>query len=158
MARILVVDDEPEVRYLMGVTLRMAGYQVSEASGGEEALHMIDRTAFDAVVLDIMMPVTDGYEVLQRLRAMSHRSHTPVIVVSAKVYDAEGMLREASGGVVDHIAKPFDPADLEAAVARVLEASSDLEVRRRMHSRGAEIFGAISRLRDGDAPKARRRS
>src|SRR5260221_4484068 len=134
MSRILVVDDEPAVRSLMAVTLKLADHEIVEAAGGEEALGLIERQHFDLIVLDIMMPVTDGYEVLQRLRAMKGHAHTPVIVVTAKGYDADGMLREASGGAVDHLAKPFDPADLEHAVERVLSASEDsLERRRRMH-------------------------
>src|SRR5438093_2122593 len=74
MAHILVVDDEPSIRSLMAVTLKLAGYEVTEAGGGEEALGLIERTPFDLIVLDIMMPVTDVYEVLQPLRAMSVRA------------------------------------------------------------------------------------
>ncbi|MCA1831277.1 MAG: response regulator [Actinomycetota bacterium] len=148
MARILVVDDEPAVRSLMSVTLKLAGHDVTEASGGEEALKLIEKTPYDVIVLDIMMPVTDGYEVLQRLRAMSARADTPVIVATAKGYDAEGMLRESSGGAVDHLSKPFDPEDLESAVARILESTGrDLETRRRMHTRAAEVYSAIDKLR-----------
>jgi CheY-like chemotaxis protein len=148
MSRILVVDDEAAVRSLMQVTLSLAGYDVTEAGGGEEALALLEKHPYDLVVLDIMMPVTDGYEVLARLRAMKNRSHTPVIVVTAKGFDTDGLMREAAGGAVDHLAKPFDPADLEHAVERVLNASDDdLERRRKMHSRGAEVFAAISELR-----------
>ena len=144
----------------MAVTLKLAGYDIVEAAGGEEALGLIEQHTFDLVVLDIMMPVTDGYEVLQRLRAMKSKSHTPVIVVTAKGYDADGMMREASGGAVDHLAKPFDPSDLEHAVERILASSDDeLERRRKMHTRGAEVFAAISELRaiGGDEEPAGRR-
>jgi CheY-like chemotaxis protein len=160
MARILVVDDEPAVRSLMAVTLKLAGHDITEASGGEEALKLIEKTPFDVVVLDIMMPVTDGYEVLHRLRAMSARADTPVVVVTAMGYDAEGMMREAASGAVDHLSKPFDPEDLEHAVERVLAASeTDLEVHRRMHTRAAEVYSAISKLREkgDDSEPARRR-
>lgn len=159
MTRILVVDDEPAVRQLMVVTLEMAGYEVEEAAGGEEALGKIELDGYDLIVLDVMMPITDGYEVLQRVRAMKAHSDTPVIIVTAKGYDAEGMLREASGGVVDHLSKPFDPSDLEIAVARILQASDgDLEKRRRMHTRAAEVYSAINRLREsGVEPEPTRR-
>ena len=160
MTRILIVDDEPAVRSLMAVTLKLAGHTVVEAGGGEEALALLERQPFDLVVLDIMMPVTDGYEVLGRLRAMKDRAHTPVIVVTAKGFDTEGLMREAAGGAVDHLAKPFDPEELERAVERVLTASEDdLERRRKMHSRGAEVYAAISELRSlgGEEPDAGRR-
>jgi two-component system OmpR family response regulator len=160
MARILIVDDEPAVRSLMAVTLKLAGHQIIEAGGGEEGLALIEKRPFDLVVLDIMMPVTDGYEVLGRLRAMKDRAHTPVIVVTAKGFDTNGLMREAAGGAVDHLAKPFDPEELERAVERVLSASEDeLERRRKMHSRGAEVFAAISELRaiGGDEGETGRR-
>ncbi len=148
MAKILVVDDDPAIRNLIVVTLKLAGHTVTEAAGGEEALGLLAKKNFDLLVLDIMMPVTDGYEVLQRLRAMSGKAGTPVIVVTAKGHDADGLLREAASGAADHLPKPFDPEDLERAVARVLDASDvDLERRRQMHSRGAEVFSAISQLR-----------
>jgi CheY-like chemotaxis protein len=160
MARILVVDDEPAVRSLMSVTLKLAGHDVSEATGGEEALKLLQTQVYDLLVLDIMMPVTDGYEVLTRMRAMSNQAETPVVVVTARGYDAEAMLREASGGAVDHLSKPFDPSDLEHAVERILVASSNqLETRRRMHARAADVYSAIHRLREqGDeADSVRRR-
>ncbi len=160
MARILVVDDEPAVRSLMAVTLKLAGHDISEATGGEEALRILESDSFDLVVLDIMMPVTDGYEVLVRMRAMSNQAETPVVVVTARGYDAEAMLREATGGAVDHLSKPFDPADLEHAVERILAApTNQLETRRRMHARAADVYSAIHRLREqGDeADTVRRR-
>lgn len=161
MAKILVVDDDPAIRNLMAVTLKLVGHDVLEAAGGEEALGVLSKQNVDLVVLDIMMPVTDGYEVLQRLRAMSGKANLPVIVVTAKGFDPDGLLREAASGAVDHLSKPFDPQDLERAVARVLDADdTDLERRRRSHSRGAEVFAAISELRateessEGGPPRA----
>lgn len=160
MARILVVDDEPAVRSLMSVTLKLAGHDITEATGGEEALKVLETKSYDLVVLYIMMPVTDGYEVLARMRAMSNQVDTPVIVVTARGYDAEAMLREASGGAVDHLSKPFDPADLEHAVERILVAPAQaLETRKRMHARAADVYGAIHKLRENgeEAEPVRRR-
>ncbi|MGH2795276.1 MAG: response regulator [Actinomycetota bacterium] len=148
MGKILIVDDEAPIRALMRATLTMAGHQVTEASGGEEALEKIKKTEFDLVVLDIMMPVTDGYEVLERVNAMPSRANLPVIVVTAKAYDSEGVMREMTGGAIDHLSKPFDPADLEVAVARALSASeSQLEQKRSMMSRGANLYGAVDKMR-----------
>ena len=148
MGKILIVDDEAPIRALMRATLTMAGHQVHEASGGEEALEKIKKTAFDLVVLDIMMPVTDGYEVLERVKAMPSRANLPVIVVTAKAYDSEGIMREMTGGAIDHLSKPFDPADLEVAVAKALSSSeSQLEQKRGMMSRGANLYGAVEKMR-----------
>jgi CheY-like chemotaxis protein len=148
VSKILIVDDEAPIRALMRATLSMAGHQVVEASGGEEALEKIKKQNFDLMVLDIMMPVTDGYEVLERVRAIPSRAHIPVIVVTAKSYESEGIMREMTAGAIDHISKPFDPEDLEIAVSRALNAGEDaLEVKRGMMSRGASLYGAVDKMR-----------
>src|SRR5437867_6142450 len=108
MAKILVVDDEPDMRTVVFHTLRTAGHAVSEAADGEEALRKLKRTPFDLVVLDIMMPRMSGYEVLEKIRALPSRAETPVVVVTAK-HDPQGVIREVSSGIADHIAKPFLP-------------------------------------------------
>ena len=165
MSKILIVDDEAPIRALMRATLTMAGHQVTEAGGGEEALEKIKKQNFDLVVLDIMMPVTDGYEVLERIKAMPSRANLPVIVVTAKSYESEGIMREMTGGAIDHLSKPFDPEDLEIAVSRALTASDDqLDTKRSMMSRGATLYGAVDRMRQLareeeplDADRGRRR-
>ena len=149
MAKILIVDDEQPIRALMRATLTMAGHQVVEASGGEEALEKIKKQNIDLVVLDIMMPVTDGYEVLERLKAIPAKANVPVIVVTAKSYESEGIMREMTGGAIDHISKPFDPEDLEIAVSRALNATDDqLDLKRSMMSRGATLYGAMDSMRE----------
>lgn len=148
MSRILIVDDEAPIRALMRATLTMAGHEVKEAAGGEEALEKIKKEEFDLVVLDIMMPVTDGYEVLERIKAIPSRAMLPVIVVTAKTYESEGIMREMTAGAIDHLAKPFDPEDLEIAVVRALTATDDqLEVKRGMMSRGATLYSAVDKMR-----------
>lgn len=148
MAKILIVDDEASARTVIRHCLQDAGHQVFEASEGEEALRKIKRRRFDLVILDIMMPGLDGYEVLERLRAIPSRAETPVIVVTAK-HDPEGVLREAEGGAIDHLAKPFVLSELEAAVERALGSPAhELEGRRRMLSRSAEVYGTLSRLHE----------
>ena len=118
MSKILIVDDEAPIRALMRATLTMAGHQVEEAAGGEEALEKIKKKDFDLVVLDIMMPVTDGYEVLERVKAIPAKATIPFVVVTAKSYESEGIMREMTAGAIDHITKPFDPEDLERSEER----------------------------------------
>jgi CheY-like chemotaxis protein len=143
--KILVVDDEQDQRTVIFHSLRVAGHSVSEAADGEEALAKIKRTKFDLVVLDIMMPRMTGYEVLEKIRAMPGREHTPVIVVTAK-HDPEGVMREVSSGVTDHIAKPFLPSELEAMVERVLKGGYDVEGGRSKLGRTADVYGSVSEL------------
>jgi CheY-like chemotaxis protein len=148
VSKILIVDDEAAIRALMRATLTMAGHQVVEAAGGEEALEKVKKQNFDLIVLDIMMPVTDGYEVLERIRAIPSRAHVPVVVVTAKSYESEGIMREMTAGAIDHLTKPFDPEDLEIAVSRALTADEDqLEVKRAMMSRGANLYSAVDKMR-----------
>jgi CheY-like chemotaxis protein len=148
VSKILIVDDEAPIRALMRATLSMAGHQVVEAAGGEEAIEKIKKQSFDLIVLDIMMPVTDGYEVLERVRAIPSRGHIPVVVVTAKSYESEGIMREMTAGAIDHITKPFDPEDLEIAVSRALNAGEDaIELKRGMMSRGASLYGAVDKMR-----------
>ena len=147
MAKILIVDDEPDMRTVLFHTLRSAGYQVSEAAGGEEALKKIKRTKFDLVLLDIMMPQMSGYEVLEKIREMPSRAKTPVVVVTAK-HDPEGIRREVDIGATDHIAKPFLPSELEDVIRRALKGTKKaMEERRGELRRSAEVYGALGELR-----------
>jgi two-component system alkaline phosphatase synthesis response regulator PhoP len=148
VAKILIVDDEAPIRALMRATLTMAGHKVVEAAGGEQALEKVKKENIDLVVLDIMMPVTDGYEVLERIKAIPAKASLPVIVVTAKAYESEGIMREMTAGAIDHLTKPFDPEDLEVAVSRALTASDDqIELKRQMMSRGATLYGAVDKMR-----------
>ena len=147
-------------------SLRTAGYSVTEAADGEEALKKLKRTKFDLVLLDIMMPRMSGYEVLDRLRAIPKHERTPVIVITAK-HDPHGVMREVSSGATDHLAKPFLPSELEATVERVLKSPGhDVELGRQTLGRSADLYGSMSDLhrqaRDDPepdpAPSRRRRA
>ena len=147
MAKILIVDDEADMRTVLYHTLRDAGHQISEAVDGDEALRKIKRTRFDLVVLDIMMPRMSGYDVLEKIRAMPSRANTPVLIVTAK-HDPEGVHREVSGGAIDHIAKPFLPSELVEVVGRALKGGKKAtEERRRELRRSADVYGAVDELR-----------
>jgi CheY-like chemotaxis protein len=144
--KILVVDDEEDQRTVIFHSLRTAGYSVAEAADGEEALKKLKRTNFDLVLLDIMMPRMSGYDVLDHIREMPKHAHTPVIVITAK-HDPQGVMREVSSGATDHIAKPFLPSELEAAVERVLKAPKhDVEQGRKTLERSADLYGSMSDL------------
>ncbi|MBV8296783.1 MAG: response regulator [Acidimicrobiia bacterium] len=119
-AKILIVDDEPDVLLLLRVNLEAAGYETVLAADGETALTRIDETTPDVVLLDIMMPVMDGWGVL---RVLSGREAAPrVVVVSAKSSDRD-VVRALTSGALDFVTKPFDPEDLIAIVARTTSSS-----------------------------------
>ena len=131
MSKVLIVDDEPDVLLLLRVNLEAAGYETVLAADGETALARIDESTPDLVLLDIMMPVMDGWGVL---RALADRTEAPrVVVVSAKSSDRD-VVRALTSGALEYITKPFDPDDLIAIVGRVLNASLDELKQRRLET------------------------
>lgn len=118
--RILVVDDEIYIVHILEFTLTMEGYEVVTAADGEEALRKIEQDRPDLVVLDIMMPKMDGYEVCRRLREDEDSRTLPVILLSAKgrPIDRETGLEV---GADDYIVKPFSPRRLLEKIRELLE-------------------------------------
>ncbi len=114
-SRILVVDDEPGIVDIARANLEGYGYDVISANDGEEALRKVKDEKPDLVVLDILMPEMDGWEVLQRMEADPELSGIPVIMLTARVSDAD-VLRGLETGAVEYMTKPFYPQDLVAAV------------------------------------------
>lgn len=105
MAVILVVDDEQDIRDLLGLYLKNEGYQVEKAACGEEALELIRQKSIDLVLLDIMLPDIDGIKLCMKLR---ESSHIPIIMVSAKDHDMDKVIGLTSGAD-DYVSKPFNP-------------------------------------------------
>jgi len=115
--RILVVDDEPSVRSALERALKLEGYGVELAADGEEALRQLASSAPDAVVLDVLMPRTDGLEVCRRLRASGDR--TPILVLTAR----DGVADRVAGldaGADDYLVKPFALEELFARLRALL--------------------------------------
>jgi DNA-binding response OmpR family regulator len=123
---VLVVDDSPDVTGPLETTLKAVGYRVSIAGDGAQALDLIRRQSPDVVLLDLMMPVVDGWKVLTRVRSWAHGS-PPIIVVSALASQSEQLLARTLGAV-DYVVKPFDMTHLieriDLALARVSAASA----------------------------------
>jgi two-component system OmpR family response regulator len=139
--RILVVDDEENISYLVGAGLRAAGCTVATAATGDEALSRIDTFRPDAIVLDVMLPDLDGYEVLRRLRARG--CTVPTLLLTARAETAE-RVRGLTSGAEDYIVKPFA---LEEVVARV-----QLVLRRHGHANeGAARMQVHDLVLDDDA-------
>jgi two-component system OmpR family response regulator len=115
--RLLVVDDEENIRFLLDVALRHLGFEVELATTGREAIDKVASTKPDLVVLDVMLPDLDGFEVCRRLRAEGSR--TPVLFLTAR--DAtEDKVRGLTIGGDDYVEKPFSLEELVARVQAVL--------------------------------------
>jgi len=115
--RVLVVDDDPEVREAVETALELEGHSVTTATDGLEALKRLVRTEFDAVVLDVLMPNVDGFEVCRRLRASGNR--TPVLIMTARDSE-EDTIRGLDLGADDYLVKPFGLGELLARVRALL--------------------------------------
>jgi len=122
---ILVVDDDPDVARFIEVNLRAAGYEVHVASDGEEALDKAAELRPDLILLDVMMPKLDGFEVAQRLRRDTRTSSCSIIMLTAKALSADKVLG-LSSGADDYIIKPFDPVELLARVKGTLRRAREM--------------------------------
>jgi DNA-binding response OmpR family regulator len=103
--RVLVVDDETDIRVILEGLLKSSGYEVDTAQDGEEALLKLNRAKYDLIILDIMMPKRDGYEVLREIR-QSDSSTLPVIMLTAKASDKD-VWKGYEEGATYYITKPF---------------------------------------------------
>jgi diguanylate cyclase (GGDEF)-like protein len=122
---ILVVDDDPDIARFVEVNLRSAGYDVSVASDGEEALDKAGTLRPDLVLLDVMMPRIDGFEVAQRLRRNPQTANTSIIMLTAKALSTDKVLG-LTAGADDYIIKPFDPIELLARVKGTLRRAKEM--------------------------------
>lgn len=139
-AAILVVDDNADNRYTLCRRLRREGYSdLEEATNGREALERVAARPFDLVLLDIMMPELDGFQVLERLKAHETWRHIPVIMISA-LSEFESVVRCIEMGAEDYLQKPFNSVLLRARVSASLE-------RKRLHDRELAHLAEIDRQR-----------
>lgn len=121
-AKILVVDDEKEIRDLVGIYLRNEGYEVVLAGTGLEALKVTREQEFDLIVLDVMMPEVNGIDACMQIR---QSSNVPIIMLSAKTEDIDKIMG-LSVGADDYLAKPFNPLELIARVKAQLRRFTKL--------------------------------
>ncbi|MGQ0604232.1 MAG: response regulator transcription factor [Anaerolineales bacterium] len=118
--RVVCVEDEPAMIDLIRLILSRKGYHVVGAMGGREGLEAIQREKPDVVLLDLMMPDMDGWEVYQKMKANDTTKNIPVIVVTAKAQSIDKVLGLHIAKVDDYITKPFGPQDLIESVEKVL--------------------------------------
>jgi diguanylate cyclase (GGDEF)-like protein len=113
--RILVVDDDRNLRKIITTNLELAGYDVTAASSGVEAMQILEDLQPDLVLLDVMMPAMDGYETTRRIRKHPTNSHVPIILLTAKG-EVEDKVQGFDAGADDYITKPFGPQEMLARV------------------------------------------
>ncbi|MET3289181.1 UNVERIFIED_CONTAM: DNA-binding response OmpR family regulator [Brevibacillus sp. OAP136] len=118
MTKILIVDDEEHIRELMRIFLRNEGFEVAEATNGAEALSIVEKSAIDLVILDIMMPHMDGWELCKKIR--EHGPDIPLLMVTAKG-EAGQKVKGFQLGTDDYVTKPFDPLELVMRVKALLK-------------------------------------
>ncbi|HWE37060.1 MAG TPA: response regulator [Isosphaeraceae bacterium] len=123
-ARILIVDDEPNVRLVFRTALESAGYRVDEAGDGDEALARLGEHRYDLALLDLRMPRLDGMETLRKVREQGRR--VPVVIVTAhgSIPDAVAAMKL---GAIDFLTKPLTPEALRRAVAEVIDRHAEEE-------------------------------
>jgi CheY-like chemotaxis protein len=110
-AVILVVDDEEEIRRVMRLTLTIAGYEVREAEDGNKALESLQKNPPDLILLDVLMPGMDGFEVCRHVRADSETAHIPILILSART-DSQSREEGFRAGATKYLTKPISPPQL----------------------------------------------
>ena len=138
--RVLVVDDDPDIRTIVGLNLTLAGMDIGEASNGQEALDHLESGEWDACVLDLAMPQTDGMTALRELRKANRLEDLVVVVLSATSTPAraiEGM----QIGAHAHLTKPFSPAAVAGIVQELIALTNEErdERRRSMLERATQM-------------------
>ncbi len=138
-ARILIADDDAQIVRLVRSYLEQAGYGVLTAADGDQALHIIRRDCPDLVVLDVMMPGHDGFELTRLLRADESLATIPILMLTARVEDAD-KLSGLNNGADDYLTKPFNPLEVVARVRALLRrAGGTLQPSPLLHVRGLTL-------------------
>ncbi len=120
--KVLCIEDEPEMIDLVKLILERKGFEVMGAVGGREGLEVIRRERPDLILLDLMMPDVDGWEVFRQMKAEEDLKNIPVIVVTAKAHNIDKVLGLRIVKVEDYITKPFGPQELLDSIEKVLSA------------------------------------
>ncbi len=121
--KVVYIEDEHEMIDLVRLILSRRSFEVIGASGGREGLDLIRKTSPDIILLDLMMPDMDGWEVYQLLKADESTKSIPVIIITAKAQNIDKVLGLQIAKVEDYISKPFSPKELVDSIEKVLKGS-----------------------------------
>ena len=117
--RVVIADDDPDIRRLVEMTVTNAGCDVTVASDGEEALERVRDSAPDLVILDVLMPRMDGWEVARALKSDPATREVPVMFLTSRGQEHD-VLEGFDSGAIDYMVKPFSPRELQVRVRAVL--------------------------------------
>ena len=146
MARILIADDDPDIRQLVIYALIDQGHEVSVAKDGKEAFDAVESSPPDLMVLDIMMPEMDGYDVMRALNDKGIRGFTKILVLTAKGSERDWKLGYDLGAD-RYVTKPFDPDELVEIVTDMLSSSSEeLEAKREEEQDRANLLSQLESI------------
>ena len=123
--RIVYIEDDEELIDLVNIILARHGYSVLGATDGRQGLDLIRHESPDLVLLDLMIPDMDGWEIYQRMKANEATRDIPVIVITAKAHSIDKVLGLTIAKVEDYISKPFSPKDLLESIEKVLSQSAN---------------------------------
>lgn len=135
MAKVLVVDDEKSIRDLIKMTLSIENYESDEADNGNTAYEMIDNNNYDLILLDIMLPKLDGYQVLQKIK----NKNIPIIFLTAKI-SLQDKILGLKMGADDYITKPFEPIELLARIETILRRSQKFSIHNSQKDKSTDIL------------------
>lgn len=125
--RVVYIEDEQEMIDLVRLILNRRGFQIIGANGGREGLETVRKELPDLVLLDLMMPDMDGWDVYQQMKSDEAMQDIPVIVVTAKAQSIDKVLGLHIAKVDDYISKPFSPQELVDSVERILSRHQELD-------------------------------
>lgn len=146
MARILIVDDNADIRRLIGTILATGDHNLAYAEDGEKAIEIIKKATPDLVILDVMMPRMDGFMVLKQMRVAGLRESTKVLMLTAKASESD-WVRGYKLGADSYLTKPFDPEELQDAVNELFSMSKErLRERREEELHRAQMLSRLETL------------
>ncbi len=123
-AKILIAEDERDIRDLIAFTLRFGGFDVVEANNGQEAVDQALASRPDLILMDVRMPKMTGYDACKQLKSMDDMKHVPVVFLSAKGQESE-IQQGLDAGAEEYILKPFTPEELVNTVRQILQRSRE---------------------------------
>jgi two-component system, OmpR family, response regulator VicR len=126
---VVYIEDDPEIIDLVTLILARKGFQVKGAHGGRPGLNMVEQEKPDLILLDLMMPDMDGWDVYQQLKSHENTKHIPVIVITAKAQAIDRVLGLHIAKVDDYICKPFRPQELIESIEKVLNITGDSQTK-----------------------------
>ena len=138
MKRILIVEDEPEIREMIHYILEPQGYDLCEADNTQEARRILDQQAFDLILMDWMLPGRSGLEFTREIKQASHKRYPPIIMLTARA-DESDKVEGLDSGADDYITKPFSPRELNARIKAVMRRGNDMETELAIEYSGLRI-------------------